>query len=137
MNNALWFRCLPIDGRKQTLDFNLWFSEIDEQTNLQTAGAQIIQCLGGMIIYQRGNRFQLNQYSIFNEQVNVKVPNVDSIENNLNWMLLHHSQTRFVNYVCQRILVYFFNEANPKCIADLISTTNDFLCYLIYILMLQ
>lgn len=86
-----------------------------------------------MLIFERGNCLQLNQCSVFHKKVCNEFPDNNSIKFDFDRILLNHLQACFADQMRERVFVNFLNKPNSQRVTYLVSASNDFLGYGIYI----
>ena len=73
--------------------FDFGCAKIDQQAHLQTCCFQVVHALCQKDIIQSFDRFQLNQHTIFNEQIGDILANNDFFKPDFNGMLLCNMQS--------------------------------------------
>jgi hypothetical protein len=108
-----------------TLNFNLWGTKVDEQTDTQPRRLQVVQALGIVHVVESFNGFQLYENARFDNQVGNVITDDHSVILNFQTGLLLKIEGRFSEFVRQRIFVYFFKESTSQRISDFVDASND------------
>src|SRR5688572_15092964 len=100
----------PRTVRDDPLDLNLRTIKVNQQTDWQTGGTQIIQALRGMYIFEQFYCLEFNKHYVCYKQICKELTDNESIIFNHNWMLGFHIQSRFANFDHTSILINFFQK---------------------------
>ena len=84
-----------------------------------------------MNIVQRFNRFQLNEYTVFDQEIGHIFPDDDSIILNREPMLLGDQEAGFVQFMSESVFVDFLKKAATQAVAHFVGTSDNLLCDLV------
>ena len=92
---------------------------------LNFRGRKIIYELHLVFFDQCQSGFQLDDNSIVNPKIGVILANYLTIIRDADWLLLFDSESCFLKFDAQRVLINLFEESRAELIVDCIGAAND------------
>ena len=112
-------------GKSFVLKF--WeMSKVNEDSQRQTSRMKVIKRLGGMVVYEVGTCFQLdNDLAITNEVCFESLFDYTVFKSNSHWRLGHKRDSSFAKFNFQTLMVDRFQEATSQLVVDLKTSSNN------------
>ena len=111
----------------KTLDLEAGLAEVEQQTEPQAGHREVVDALGGVSAVQRLNRFQFDDDSLLDQQIDRVLPDDNAVVVNLNPVLLRDSKTGLAELVGQCVLVNLLEKSGSERINDLECATDNLL----------
>ena len=96
------------------LDFQAGMAEVDQKTDLQISGLQVVQALGKMDPVQRRHRLEFDDHSVFHQWVREIVADDLPAPGDRDGVLLEHGQSGAAKFDAQRILINLTRNPAPS-----------------------
>ena len=78
-----------------------------------------------MLFGQRQGSFQLDDSPLINPQISIILADDLTIIRYIDWLLLFDSESCFLKFDAQRVLINLFEESRAELIVDCIGAAND------------
>lgn len=106
-------------------------AEVDQQTNGQPRGLQIIHALGMVDVIELFCRFELDNDLVGHHQIGHEFAHYMAAIPDADRVLLSNADSRFAQFNGQRIFINLFDEATAKFIAHPVNAADYQLCHFI------
>ena len=88
-------------------------------------GGEIIYKLHLVFFDQRQGGFQLNDNSLVNPKISVILANYLTSIRYIDWLLLFDSESYFLKFNSQRVLINFFQKTEAELVMNCVGATDD------------